>query len=641
MGKNQSASNLTNIIKQDASGNITFVSGSTTLMSVSSSGAITTTGNVAGTASYASNAELLDGLDSTVFTLTSSFAAQTASFTAFTSSVNSFTASQLVLNGTYATTGSNTFTGTQVVSGSVLQSGSFTSTGTLTAQTLVVQTITSSVVYSSGSNIFGNAIANSQTFTGSVLITGSLSVNGTSSIVGTGTTNYLPKFTGASTIGNSVIQEASSNIGIGVSPSYKLDVNGATQFRDDIRFSTTNSSIGYTDAIRFVELGVSTRMTLSSGNLGLGVTPSNAYADSRTFEFGAGGILWTEQATSVYNSVAFGSNFYYNSIGDLKYKNSGVAASRYFQYQGSHIWNTAGVAPSAGAAITFTQAMTLDASGNLGLGITADNPIGNGGTYRNLLVGNGAGYGVFQGISTATATNSTIVAFSGGTTGASANKNGGSINLELDGTSTSRAIGRWVFYTNSATAFEERMRITSGGNVCIGATSSINGGRFFVQSTTQAAEFYANTTSNDACMYVEKSSNDSSTSQIYIRFLHNSGSVGAGQINGNGASAAAFGSYSDERLKENITDLPSQLSNILALRAVEFDYIDLEGGGHQIGFIAQEMEKIYPDVVGKRDDDMLTVTGWSKTEARLVKAIQELNTKLDAANAEIEALKSK
>ena len=104
MGKNQSASNLTNIIKQDASGNITFVSGSTTLMSVSSSGAITTTGNVAGTASYASNAELLDGLDSTVFTLTSSFAAQTASFTAFT-------ASQNILNGKYATTGSNTFTG--------------------------------------------------------------------------------------------------------------------------------------------------------------------------------------------------------------------------------------------------------------------------------------------------------------------------------------------------------------------------------------------------------------------------------------------------------------------------------------------------------------------------------------------------
>lgn len=118
-----------------------------------------------------------------------------------------------------------------------------------------------------------------------------------------------------------------------------------------------------------------------------------------------------------------------------------------------------------------TLALSIKNNGNVGIGITTDNPIGNGGTFKNLLVGNGAGYGVFQGVSTATATNSTIVAFSGGTTGASANKNGGSINLELDGTSTTRAIGRWVFYTNSATAFEERMRITSGGNIGIGTCS--------------------------------------------------------------------------------------------------------------------------------------------------------------------------
>jgi len=177
MGKNQSSSNLTNIIKQDANGNISFVSGSTTLMSVSSSGAITTTGNVAGTASYASNAELLDGLDSTVFTLTSSFAAQTASFTAFSSSVNSFTsslnsfsasvltftASQNILNGTYATTGSNTFAGIQTINSNLIV------TGSITAQTLVVQTITSSVSTITGSTNFGSLAANTHTFTGNAL----------------------------------------------------------------------------------------------------------------------------------------------------------------------------------------------------------------------------------------------------------------------------------------------------------------------------------------------------------------------------------------------------------------------------------------------------------------------------------------
>ena len=40
-----------------------------------------------------------------------------------------------------------------------------------------MKTITSSVVYSSGSNIFGNVIGNTQTFTGSVLVTGSLTIS--------------------------------------------------------------------------------------------------------------------------------------------------------------------------------------------------------------------------------------------------------------------------------------------------------------------------------------------------------------------------------------------------------------------------------------------------------------------------------
>ena len=60
----------------------------------------------------------------------------------------------------------------------------FTVRSTLTAQTLVVQTITSSIVYSSGSNIFGNSLSNTQAFTGSVGITGSLGVNGATTLTG-------------------------------------------------------------------------------------------------------------------------------------------------------------------------------------------------------------------------------------------------------------------------------------------------------------------------------------------------------------------------------------------------------------------------------------------------------------------------
>jgi len=135
----------------------------------------------------------LEAATASLYTATSSFSGRVGALETYTSSLNAKTAS-------FATTGSNTFIGSQVISGSLTTSGSITSTSTITAQTLVVQTITSSVVYSSGSNVFGNAIGNTQTFTGSVNITGS----------------------GPHTIfGNVVIGNTTS-----VNPSAKLEVKG-------------------------------------------------------------------------------------------------------------------------------------------------------------------------------------------------------------------------------------------------------------------------------------------------------------------------------------------------------------------------------------------------------------------------------
>ena len=159
MSKTRDTGFLGNVIKVDTSGNVSFVSGSTTLATINTSGQLSGSSPVL-SSSYALNADLLDGLDSTQFTLTSSFAAQTASFTAYT-------ASQNILNGTYATTGSNTFTGIQTVNSNLVV------TGSITAQTLVVQTITSSVSTITGSTNFGSLAINTHTFTGSVNISGS------------------------------------------------------------------------------------------------------------------------------------------------------------------------------------------------------------------------------------------------------------------------------------------------------------------------------------------------------------------------------------------------------------------------------------------------------------------------------------
>jgi hypothetical protein len=205
------------------------------------------------------------------------------------------------------------------------------------------------------------------------------------------------------------------------------------------------------------------------------------------------------------------------------------------------------------------------------------------------------------------------------------------------------AVGFYVGQTAGAepTTGTLAQTIDSSGNFMVGTTSPTARLTVAESGNAPAGDFY---TSGGAvgtpCMYVKKQPNDGTTSQVYVQFLFNNASNGNGQINGNGSGAAAFGSYSDVRLKENIVDLPPQLENICALRPVEFDYIESEGGGHQTGFIAQEIQQVYPDTVGIREpDEMLTVTGWSKTEARLVKAIQELKAELDATKAEVAALK--
>ncbi len=188
----------------------------------------------------------------------------------------------------------------------------------------------------------------------------------------------------------------------------------------------------------------------------------------------------------------------------------------------------------------------------------------------------------------------------------------------------------------------ERMRIDSSGNLLVGTTTTSGGAKLYVVgsgASNVVARFYnPDLTAGNPSVYFDKPTNTTTTSQIFVAFTINSQATGSGQINANGASAAAFGSFSDSRLKENIVDLPSQLDSIMALRPVEFDYIESEGGGHQIGFIAQEVQTVYPDLIGERADGMLTLTDLNKNDARLIKAIQEMKAIIDTQASTITTL---
>jgi hypothetical protein len=208
-------------------------------------------GTITGTASYATNAELLDGLDSTVFTLTSSFAAQTASFTAFT-------ASQNILNGKYATTSSNTFTGIQTVNSNLVV------TGSITAQTLVVQTITSSVDFVTGSTRFGSLSANTHTFTGSLLISGSThSVFGNVVIGNTSSINANAKLEVKGDLFLTPSSSASPIIHL-----YNRDSSNETYIYD--------SGSSSASTLIFAPAGSTKMVVSSSGNIGIGTTNPTA-----------------------------------------------------------------------------------------------------------------------------------------------------------------------------------------------------------------------------------------------------------------------------------------------------------------------------------------------------------------------------
>ena len=112
------------------------------------------------------------------------------------------------------------------------------------------------------------------------------------------------------------------------------------------------------------------------------------------------------------------------------------------------------------------------------------------------------------------------------------------------------------------------------------------------------------------------------------------------------SSNGSYTSTSDISLKENITTLSGALGKVNQLRGVNFNWKDsARGTGNQIGFIAQEVESVYPEFVNdgglpadQNGDAAPKTVDYAKMVAVCVEAIKELKTELDAAKARITTL---
>jgi hypothetical protein len=357
----------------------------------------------------------------------------------------------------------------------------------------------------------------------------------------------------------------------------------------------TNTGIFFpaADTIAFTEGGAEAMRIDASGNLGLGVTPS-AWGNGRVaLQLKSNGALYSGD-----NLAALSSNAY--DDGSFKYISTN-AASLYENRLGQHAWYNA-PSGTAGNTISFTQAMTLDASGRLLIGATSGS--------RKLEV------------HTANGTETAILLNQSGV---------GAATLFVPASTNALAFG---LFNGGSGIVEERARIDSSGNLLVGTTNTViwnttNTGVVIGGSTDPAIQI---SRSGDVNLLLNRTTSDGDI-QVFARQGALVGSVSVTTL------LTTYNTTSDYRLKNNQTPLTGSGAFIDALQPKTWNWA--QDGSKGAGFIAHEFAEVSPssvsgikDAVDKEGNPVYQAMQASSAEvmANLVAEIQSLRKRLAAAN---------
>jgi hypothetical protein len=392
----------------------------------------------------------------------------------------------------------------------------------------------------------------------------------------------------------------------------------------------TNTGIFFpaADTIAFAEGGAEAMRIDSSGNVGIGTTSPTALLDV------FGGNSEARLTTSLYGFLQLG-----------QFANGGYVGT-------SSSDATAGVLRLGTAG---TERMRIDSSGNVGIGITNPNTelhVQGAPTTDGSIVFN-------EQLTATTAFNAspqsgTMVSLKYNTGGDYAGLGGWSVIKEnaTDG----NFAGAMLFHSRAnGGAITERMRINSSGNLLVGTLNGVSSvGRvqslqadqsnagLSVDATNASFDYkvvYLNTTraASTAFDFIQATTGGYGTVQFRVR--------GDGNVyNTNGV----YSTVSDIKLKENIADATSKLEKLNQVRVVNYNLKDSEL--KQIGFIAQELEQVFPSLVEDNIDkdvsgnDLGTVTKSVKLTVFipiLVKAIQEQQAIINDLTTRLTALENK
>jgi hypothetical protein len=441
----------------------------------------------------------------------------------------------------------------------------------------------------------------------------------TNPVTGTGTTNYLPKFTGSTTIGNSQVFDNGTNVGIGTaSPADLLNLDGGVSY-PFLRISSTGNTtarylkIGLTDAllhtinavgpstsINFLANNAERMRIASTGNLLVGTTTDAGFKldVNGTGRFsgnvGVGTAPTSTDTLSIANTNARNELQFIGS----EFTNIYSQTTSGIQFGITSSGNSAGIDFLTNNSIK----LSITSGGNVGIGVTPS----------TILTING-GSGAYPTLGTATA-NALMV-------GRNDKLVGMFLGYAADGNG-------WIqqMRTDSATAYNLVLQPV-GGNVLIGSTSD-PGYKLYVNGNT-----YIKGSGNTSASFALVVQNSSSNNLFLVR---NDGqatfsSLGTGTVT---ATDGTLSTISDLTYKIDDGFIDSAIKKVLNLKPRYFYWNEKSGlpkDIRQLGFYAQEVNQALGEEAANTPQDKNTPWGISDRSiiAMLTKAIQELKQEID------------
>jgi hypothetical protein len=621
MSKVRDISNLSNVIRTDASGNVTFVSGSTTLASFNTTGPSTITAN-----QYISSSTQATGFTATSSLYTDgglrvgkdAYVSGTLylnNVTVYgTQSIQYITSSQLNISTNLITV--NTATPSVRFGGIAVQdSGS-------------VSGLTGSLLWDSQTNnwIYNNP-SGSGNYDSAMVMMGPQNSSGLGNEVGI-TINSIPKGAGGHHMTSSAMFESGSNVGIGTNnPLSRLSVGGngyadraltAIASGSDFGMTLQQNSTGgglqiYANVSSWgnIPMQIQTNsgyqfIVTTAGNVGIGTASPSTLLQINTTARTSGtdvNILTLSDTVTGVQTSGYGVRI-------LATSNNGQAKSAIaFEADGGTNNDTAISFYTQTSAASLDRRMIINKNGNVGIGTSSPTAkLDVNGEIRMT------GSTLFRGMS------SNTLQLCGGTS---------SSNVLIDGS---------VEVISMTTNGAERMRITSGGKGLFGTSTPSAGSNGF--GTTS---FHVNnevvSMGSLAGFFWENRSGGVTTNSNWYGWYTTSGTIylynGAGNIASINGSNGTYTALSDINKKKDFEKSTIGLNAILNLKPTLYRMkSEDETTEKHLGFIAQEVKDYIPQayvetIAEGKDGGVHIGLNYQAITTTLVKAIQELKAEND------------